>query len=114
MDCTAHLTRKLYGPKFSCARTKGDVKVRNIFAQWATTMLTQDLDQVEFVSLSTDSSNHRRVKLLPIRVRYCKICDGSMSIETKLIDFVGLRGETAEKLAAQILVMTEKFTLEKR
>lgn len=88
MDCTAQLTRKLYEPKFSCARTKGDVIVRNVFAPWATTMLRQDLDQVEFVSLSIDSSNHGCVKLLPIIVRYCKIYDGSMSVEIKLLDFV--------------------------
>ena len=67
-------------------------------------MLTQDLEGVEFVSLSTDASNHGHVKLLPIMVRYCKV-DGSLSVETKLLDFVDLKGETAEQIATEILVV---------
>lgn len=51
-------------------------------------------------------------KLLPIMVRYCKANDGSMSTETKL-NLGELKREKAEKLAADFLVMTEKFSLEK-
>ncbi|KAL7406482.1 hypothetical protein ABVT39_020149 [Epinephelus coioides] len=114
IDCTAQLTKKLHEPKFSCAQTKGEAIVKNVFAPWATNMVTQDLDQVEFVSLSIDSSNHEHVKLLPIMVRYCKANDGNMSIETKLLDFVELKGEKAEELAAEIMVVTEKFSLENK
>lgn len=63
--------------------------------------------------MSINSSNHGYLKLLPIIVRYCKINDGSMSVETKLLDFVELRGETAEEDAAQILVVIEKYNLKK-
>ena len=52
MDCTAQLTKKLYEPKFSCARTKGEAIVNNVFAPWATNMVRPDLEQVEFVSLT--------------------------------------------------------------
>ncbi|XP_053277202.1 uncharacterized protein LOC128438617 isoform X2 [Pleuronectes platessa] len=114
MDCTAQLTKKLYEPKFSCGRTKGEAIVNNVFAPWATNMVRQDLEQVEFVSLSIDSSNHGHLKLLPLIVRYCKANDGSMSIETKLLDFVELKGEKAEELAAEIMVVIEKFSLENK
>lgn len=114
MDCTAQLTKKLHEPKFSCARTKGQTIVNNVFAPWATTMVTQDLDQVEFVSLSVDSSNHGHLKLLPIMVRYCKENGGNMSIETKLLDFVELKGEKAEELAAEIMVVVQKFSLQNK
>ncbi len=80
MDCTAQLTRRLYESKFTCARTKCEVIVSNVFAPWATYLATQDLDQVEYVSLSIDASNHGHVKLLPVVVRYCKIYDGSISL----------------------------------
>lgn len=113
MDCTAQLTRKLYESKFTCARTKCDAIVSNVLAPWATTLVTQDLDQVEFVSLSIDASNHGHVKLLPILVRYCKIHD-STSVETKLLDFVELKGETAEEIAAEVLGVIQKFNLENK
>ena len=66
MDFTAQLTWMLYEPKFTCARTKCDAIVSNVLATWATTLVTQDLDQVEFVSPSIDVSIHGHVKLLPI------------------------------------------------
>ncbi|CDQ72078.1 unnamed protein product [Oncorhynchus mykiss] len=114
MDCTAQLTRELYEPKFTCARTKCDAIVSNMLAPWATTLVTQDLDQVEFVSLSINASNPGHVKLLPIVVRYCKIYDGSTSVETKLLDFVELKGETAEEIAAEVLVVIQKCNLENK
>uniref|UniRef100_A0AAZ3RET9 Uncharacterized protein n=1 Tax=Oncorhynchus tshawytscha TaxID=74940 RepID=A0AAZ3RET9_ONCTS len=114
MDCTAQLTLKLYEPKFTRARTKCEAIVSNVLAPWATTLVTQDLDQVEFVSLSVDASNHGHVKLLPILVRYCKIYDGSTSVETKLLDFVELKGETAEEIAAEVLAVIQKCNLENK
>ena len=47
-------------------------------------------------------------------VRYCKANDGSMSIETKLLDFVELKGEKAVELAAEIMVVIEIFSLENK
>uniref|UniRef100_A0A674CR22 DUF4371 domain-containing protein n=1 Tax=Salmo trutta TaxID=8032 RepID=A0A674CR22_SALTR len=114
MDSTAKLTRKLYEPKSTCARTKCDAIVSNVLAPWATTLVTQDLDQVECVSLSIDASNHGHVKLLPIVVRYCKIYDGSISVETKLLDSVELKGETAEEIAAEVLVVIQNVYLENK
>lgn len=111
---TAQHNRHSYEPKFTCARTKCDIVVSNVLAPWATTLVTQDLDQVEFVSLSIDASNHGHVKLLPIVVSYCKIYDGSTSVETKLLDFVELKGETAEQLAAEVLLVIQKFNLENK
>ncbi|CAK6977843.1 uncharacterized protein LOC121611917 [Scomber scombrus] len=43
MDCTTQLTKKLYEPKFSCARTKGEAIVNNVLAPWATDMLSNDV-----------------------------------------------------------------------
>jgi hypothetical protein len=114
MDCTAQLTRKLYEPKFTCARTKCEAIVSNVLAPWATTLVTQDLDQVEFVSLSIDESNHGLVKLLPVVVRYCKIYGGNTSVETKLHDFVELKAETAEEIAAEVLVVNQKCKLQNK
>lgn len=107
MDCTALLTRKFYEPKLKCARTKCDAIVTNVFAPWATKLMTQDL---EYVSLSVDASNHTHTKVLHILIRYCKIFN--TSIETKLLDFVELRGETAEDITSEILSVVRKYDLE--
>lgn len=106
MDCIAQLTLK---PKFNLLG-------QNVLAPWATTLVTQDLDQLEFVSLSIDASNDGHVKLLPIVVRYCKIYDGSTSVteNRKLLDFVELKGETAEKIAAEVLVVIQNVYLENK
>jgi hypothetical protein len=114
MDFTAQIIRKLYEPKFTCARTQCEAILSNVLAPWATTLVTQDLDQVEFVSLSIDGSNHGHVKLLPTVVRYFKIYDGSTSVETKLFDCVELKGETAEEIAAEVLVVIQKCNLENK
>ena len=37
-----------------------------------------------------------------------------MSIETKLLDFVELKGEKADELAAEIMMVIEKFSLENK
>lgn len=103
--CTAQLTRKLYEPKFTCARTKCEAIVSNVFAPWATSLVTQDLEQVEYVSLSIDVSNLEHVKLT------YQIYDGSISMETKLLDFIGLKRGRAEELAAEVLVVIQNFTL---
>ncbi|XP_052363746.1 uncharacterized protein LOC127923720 [Oncorhynchus keta] len=108
------LTWKLDKLKFTCARTKCEAIVSNVLVPWSTTLVTEDLDQVEFVSLSIDASNDGHVKLLPIVVRYCKIYDGNTSVETKQLDFVELKVETAEEIAAEVLVVIQKCNLENK
>lgn len=97
-----------------CARTKCEVIVRNVFAPWVTSLVTQDQEQVEYVSSSIDMSNHGHVKLLPVVVRYCKIYDWNISVETKLLDFIELKGERAEEIADEVLVVIQKCHLEKK
>lgn len=98
-----HASRSQLQIKFTCARTKCEVIVSNVFAPWAASLVTQDLEQVQYVFLSIDVSNH--VKFLPAVIRYLKIYDGSISVETKLLDLIELEGVTAEEIAAEGLVV---------
>ena len=70
MDYTTYLQQKFADKKFSCARTKCEAIVTNVFAPWALEELTNDLKSVDFVTVSCDTSNHKNIKLLPIVVRY--------------------------------------------
>lgn len=114
MDCTSGLNRKFFNPKFCCARTKCDAIVTNVLAPWSTDELKHDLEHVNFVALSIDASNHGHVKLLPIMVRYFKVQEESTSVETKLLDFVELKGETAELISEEVIKIIQKFHLENK
>lgn len=70
MDCTSKIIQKLFEPKFSCARTKVEAVVVNVLAPYAESELKLDLDQVSFISVSLDFSNHKDLKMFPTLVRY--------------------------------------------
>lgn len=65
------------------------------------------------------SNLHPCPLMLPIKLWTCKtaangskIHDGSKSVATKLLDFAELKGGTAEKFQAEVLVVIEIFYLE--
>ncbi len=79
----------------------------NVIAPWAASLVKQDLEKIQCVFLSIDVSNH--VKLLPVVIGYFKICDGSISLQTKLLDFIELKGVTSEEITAEDLVVIQTF-----
>lgn len=72
-------------------------------AAWPTTLVAQDLEQVEFVSPS-----------IGVVVSYCKIYDVGASVGTKLLDFVDFEGETAGQISAGFVAVIQKFNLENK
>ena len=98
MDYTTYLQQKFADKKFSCARTKCEAIVRNVFARWALEELTNDLKSVDFVTVSYDTSNHKHIKLLPIVVRYFQGYNFEAPINNKILIFVEISGETADNI----------------
>lgn len=86
MDCTSNLVKTFYNKKFTCARTKCESIVKNVFAPWAHSELVKALSIANFVSLSIDTSNHGDTKLLPIIVRYFNPAE--KEVKVKLLDFI--------------------------
>ena len=107
MDCTGSMICNFYQQKFTCARTKCEAIVKNIFAPWALELVSQDLIKTEATALSIDTSNHGHLKLLPILARFYN--NESNEIATKLIDFIDAKGETAEIISSEILKVIDKF-----
>jgi hypothetical protein len=74
------------------------------------------------VTVLTDASNHGHVKLLPILIRYVIVDidtdktenDSCVQIETKLVNFVEITGETAEILSQSALQVIRKLGLENK
>ena len=105
MDCAGSMIRNFYQQKFTCARTKCEAIVKNIFAPWALELVSQDLIKTE--ALSIDTSNHGHLKLLPILARFYN--NESKEIVTKLMDLIDAKGETAEIISSEVQKVIEKF-----
>ena len=69
----------------------------------------QDLIKTEAITLSIDTSNHGHFKLLPILARFYN--NESNEIFTKLIDFIEIKGETAEIISSEVPKVIEKFSV---
>ena len=107
MDCSSSMIRNFYQQKFTFARTKCEAIVKNVFAPWALELVSQDLMKADAIALSIDISNHGHLKLLPILARFYS--HKSNEIATTLIDFVDVKGETAEIISSEVLKVIEKF-----
>ena len=62
-DCTSKLISKLFEPKFSLEKTKCEAIVVNVIAPMCIDELHQELDRINFVTLSIDASSMKEVKL---------------------------------------------------
>jgi hypothetical protein len=71
-DCTSKLLKKLYDPKFSSARTKTEAIIINVISPFISDNVLHSLENINYVTVTMDSSNRSEVKLVPIVV-CCKI-----------------------------------------
>ncbi len=111
MDCTSSLVKKLFDPKFACARTKSEAIVTNVLAAVVIKEVVTQLDQAKFVTIALDTSNHNALKLAPILVRYFL---PSLGIKTKILEFQSIQGETSDILSEYVLSVLEKYVLQQK
>ena len=62
--------------------------------------LYQELNRIDFVTVTINASNMKVVKLVPIVVRYLLLESG---VKVKLLEFKSVPGETAEILSKYLL-----------
>ncbi|KAF2888911.1 hypothetical protein ILUMI_17263 [Ignelater luminosus] len=108
MDCTSKIIQKRFENKFSCARTKSEAIIKRVLAPFAFDALTQELETSHFVSIFSDASNHKDIKLFPTLVRYFNTQNG---ISIKIIDVTSAPGETAEIISNLLLKVLDKNNL---
>ena len=82
---------KLSETKFSPGRTKREATVINVISPMCADELRLELDKVNFVTITIDASNVKKVKIVPIVVGYflTETC-----IKVKLLEFKSVPGET--------------------
>jgi hypothetical protein len=80
MDCTCKLIKHCFEPRFTCARTKCESIIDQVFVPYIQNILDAELnrDTTHFVSIYFDSSNHKEIKIVPIIVRYFCLMPMSM------------------------------------
>ncbi|KAE9529165.1 hypothetical protein AGLY_011961 [Aphis glycines] len=110
-DCTAKLIKKFFEPKYSGARTKTEAIIVNIIPPYIFNELLKDLKDVNFVTLTIDSSNRKEIKLTPVCVRYFNKNEG---IKVKLLYFDQLPGETSDILVEHHLKCIKKYSIDSK
>jgi hypothetical protein len=70
VDCTLKLPQITLEPIFSCAYTKVEAIILNVYELHALNVLHCDLEKATFNSLLTDPPNHKEIKIFHVLVRY--------------------------------------------
>ena len=83
----------------------------NVIAPMSTDELRQKLDQVNFVTVTIDTSNRKEVKLVPIVVRYFLPETG---VKVKLLQFKSVPGKTAAILIEYLLSVLDRTALNEK
>lgn len=119
MNCTIKLNEKVFNDSkiagnFSCARTKCSVIVSNLIAPDCLKQLKVQLETVNFLSASTDASNHGNIEIFPLVVQFFSLSMGGGGMQTKLIDIQELPNETSDTIDNYILQLLKKNNLSKK
>lgn len=111
MDCMTDIIQTLYEPKFSCRRTKTAAIIKNVLGDYAAKLLKDDLSKAAFITIMTDSSNHKATKLFPVLVRYF---DWNVGVGCKLLDLETLDGETSDMISEFLLNTVGKHSIKNK
>lgn len=111
MECTSKLIQKVFDKKFCCGKTKCEAIAKNVIAPYSLDTLQTELNDVPFICISTDASNHKDLKIFPMLVRYFHPTTG---INVKILDLVNLPGETAVIIYDSLMQILEKHNLKEK
>lgn len=114
LDCTIGLNKELFSDSqrvknISCNRTKATGIVKKVLAPLSTEMVRKNIEQINFVSVSSDTSNFGATKLLPILIQYFDAQNNG--IQTKILDVLSIKNETSDTITDTILMQLDKYGL---
>ena len=93
--------------KFSAARTKCEAIVRDVIASFAMKLVSSELSNVSFSTVSTDASSQQATKLLPVTVQ-CFV--PKKGIQVKLLDVHVIPGETSDTVTESVVKTSDTIT----
>ena len=110
-DCATKIFKECFEPKFSCARTKCEAIVANVFAPYAEKQLESQMENAHCITLLTDASNHGNTKLFPVLIRFFQPYEGT---QVKLLDLKSQPGETSDIVMEYLAQIIEKHKLSRK
>lgn len=111
-DCASKMFRTCFEMgNFHSARTKTESIITGIIAPFAQTEVKKELDTVNYVTLATDASNRKSVKMMPVLARYFI---PTVGVRIKVLEFSSERGETALIISNLIKNTAEKFDIKQK
>lgn len=113
MDCTSQLVKAIFADSntaksISCARTKTEAIVTGVISPWVIEQVQVSLQNVNYLGVSTDASNHGAEKIFPIMIQFF---DWQEGIKTKLLDVLSTPNETADTITEIIKTSLQKYDL---
>lgn len=96
------------GKKNSCARTKTEAIICNVFAPYSFESIKTDLSKTNYITIYSDCSNHGNTKLCTILVRYFL---PNCGVRVKVLNINNLSGETSDILTNCIKESLSKFDI---
>jgi hypothetical protein len=70
--------------------------------------ILEEMESVKYLTVMVDTSNHKNLKLVPVIVRYFT---PEKRVQTKVIEFHNLKGETTHVLMTYIMNVLHKYKL---
>lgn len=116
MDCTSKLLQTMFSDstiakKITCGRTKTEAIIQNILGPFSLDICRNELENVQYVSVATDGSNHGANKLFPIVIQFFKFDKG---IKSYLLDIVSVSNEKATTISEILCDTLRKFNISQK
>lgn len=112
MACTSKLIRGVYGETdFKCSASKAAAIVSGVFHPMIIDQIESELENARFVTISTDASNHKELKMFPSILRCFLPTEG---VKTRLIELKKLPGETGEQIFNMLEAIWSKWNIQSK
>lgn len=98
-DCTSNLVKCCFEPKFQLARTKTEAVIKKVIAPYIQKISGSILENSNFISILTDTSNHGNIKMLPILIR---TFHPTLGVQLKLMSINSIPNEKSETIEREI------------
>ena len=106
MDCTTELIQTTFCKKFRCKRTKSEAIINNVIVPLSIEWLKQELETITFISVITDTSNHKSTKMVPIMIRFFHSKKGVL---VRLLEVLSVPNETSNVMTDAIEKTLTKY-----
>ena len=112
-DCTSHLFKTLFpdsdiAKKFASARTKTKSIITGVLGPYAQKILLSELGKQPF-SVSVDASNHSKLKLFPLVIKFF---NAKVGVRVRLLNLRSMPNETSQQIVDFILTSLQENDLD--